>query len=333
MIDSIYEELPSPTVSQGLPITSFGFSDRDSASRFAFILGDAVAFISRVIDLERLDGITVAFDYGQALANLDRGYIPSVPLTYTQTNELVGVAMTLPVLRDGCVKSHMVFNALYILPLENPESENFNLALSLVAHECGHVAELKYYDQAFPGIIPQRHIHDQVDAILEQVQTSCWGEYVACRSSAIFGRDQTQIYAQNFTSVLSLARPRANDAIRAYRRHADIRRLLVEAGGPLWEPLRTASYLLGHLDGLNATIDEVPSARDQLAANPYNVFVTRLHDALRLLWSRRRVWESLAEFDSLKQIGRDVLAAGGLILHRLPDGRAYVDVPFTPETT
>ena len=325
-------KLPPPTAPANIGVSLRGFADAASAERFANVIVSAMRLISCCVNLERLDGVTVAFDYDEALAQLDRGYRASRPLTRTGTDQLVGVAMTPAVLRDGTVKSHIVFHAPFVLRLEEQDTEGFRQALYLVAHECGHVEDLKHRDEAFPGTILQRPITDAEDAILEQVAAALWEEYAACRVSAMFGEEQTAIYEQSFTSVLAVARDQANAAIRSYRLHGNITRVLEEAGRPLCEPLRLGAYLVGHLDGLGADYDRVPAARDQLAASSYSTFVQRLQEALRDLWSRRGYWASPAEFDVLKSIGRDLLASGGIVLRRLPDGRVYVEVPFTPDT-
>ena len=44
---------------------------------------------------------------------------------------------------------------------------------------------------------------------------------------------------------------RARDGIRSYRLHGDVVRAFQEVGIVILEPLRIASYLFGHLDGMN----------------------------------------------------------------------------------
>ena len=325
--------IPPPTAPLSIGVSLRGFADRAAAERFGDVIANAVRAISSHINMERLDGITVAFDYDQALAELDRGYQASRPLARTASDQLVGVAMAPTVLRNGTVKSHMVFHAPFVLRLEEEDTEGFRHALYLVAHECGHVEDLKYRDEAFPGTILQCTITDAEDAILAQIADALWEEYAASRASAVFGREQTKIYEESFASVLAVARNRANAAIRSYRVHANINRVLEEAGAPLFEPLRLAAYLIGHLDGLSSDFSFAPQARDQLAASPYESHIHRLGNAFRELWSQRGRWASPSEFDVLKNIARDVLAYGGMILRRLPDGRLYVDIPFTPDTT
>jgi hypothetical protein len=106
------------------------------------------------------------------------------------------------------------------------------------------VEDLKHRDICFPGTILQREISDPEDAILEGVAGCLWGEYAACRASAVFGEAQTSVYEESLTKVLQVASDRANAAIREYRRHGDVDRVLEEAGAPICEPLKYAAYLL-----------------------------------------------------------------------------------------
>lgn len=325
-------DLPPPTAPESFQVSLRGFTDADEAEQFGNTMGMAVREISRFIDLERLDGVTVAYDYDDALSQLDRGYEATKPLTRTAGDQLLGVAMAPAVLREGAVKAHLVFHAPFVLPLEDEQSEHYQQALYLVAHECGHIEDLKHRDECFPGTILQRQITDYEEALLEQITSVLWEEYAACHASAILGPEEAPVFEESLVSVLSVARDKANVAIRSYRLHGDIDRVLEEAGRPLCEPLRLAAYLFGHLDGTDADLDTVPQARDALTASPYNAFADRLRDTLRDLWSRRGQWASCEEFEPLNDLARDVLAHGGLILERLPDGELHVDIPFTPET-
>src|ERR1700728_2515316 len=82
-----------------------GFPEED-AKRLGELIWLFVRELSRIIDLEHLDGITVADDYPAALRDLDRGFEATRPLTPT-TENATGVAMTPAVLRDGVLKSHI----------------------------------------------------------------------------------------------------------------------------------------------------------------------------------------------------------------------------------
>ncbi len=63
------------------------------ARRIGNAVGDWVRGFGHRFDLSRLDGVTVAFDYAQALAELDRGYETTFRLTPSD-GHAIGVAMT-----------------------------------------------------------------------------------------------------------------------------------------------------------------------------------------------------------------------------------------------
>ena len=324
--------LPPPTAPESISVSARAFSDEETATRVANSIAAAVRAISRYIDLSRLDGITVAYDYDTALTELDRGFEATRPLTRTIDDRAVGVAMAPAVMRDGIVKGHLVFYAPVVLPIEDETHEHYNQALYLVAHECAHIEDLKLRDERFPGTILQQSICDYDDAIFTQIAEVLWEEYAACRVSAVFGDNQAIAYEECLVSALGAARDEARAAIRAYRLHADIERELEEAGRPISEPLRFAAYLLGHLDGRCEDWSVVPQARDQLAGSEYAAHVDRLNAVLRNLWDTRDTWESLDVFAPLKEIAREALLCGGISVTRLADGQAYVNIPFTPET-
>jgi len=325
-------DLPPATAPENISVSLRNFDSHERAENFGHVIANCVRTISRYIDVERLDGITVAFDYDAALAELDRGFEPRHPLRRTADDMNLGIGMAPSVLRKGVVKAHLLFYAPIVLPLEDPSGESFGQALYFVAHECAHVEDLKHKDLCFPRTILQREIPDPEEAILERVAGCLWDEYAACRASAVFGESQSLLYEESFTKVLATAQERANGAILAYRSHGDVDRVVSEAGAPLCEPLKLAAYLLGHLDGRLEDLDSTPRARDAVEASPYAPFVVRLHEILRLLWSRRSSWTSPAEFDPIREIARDVLADGGLVLERRSAGTLYVHVPYRPET-
>lgn len=326
-------EQPEPSAPENIQVTLMGFSDSGQANYCGECIAATVRAISRYINLTRLDGITVAYDYPKALAELDRGYKAKRLLTRSADERIVGVAMAPAVLRNGVVKAHLVFEASAIMPVLDQDHQDFRQAMYIIAHECAHVEELHWRDDRFPGTILQAEISDPELVLLEPISESLWSEYAACRLSAIFGGGQAVQYEECLMGALDAAREEANQAICDYRFHFDISRVLLEAGRPLCEPLRMAAYLVGHLDGRGDGWEAAPAARDRVAASEYATLIERMTAALRQIWSNIDSWESEAVFDPLRDIAREVLAQGGLMLSWLPDGKLYVDIPFTDATT
>src|SRR4051812_44268890 len=104
------DALPPPTAPEGFPLSlNGGFDSKEQATEFANMVVGAIRVLSSFIDVERLDGVTIADDYDLALRNLDRGFEPGEPLARSNDERIVGVGMAPAVLRNGIVKGHLVF--------------------------------------------------------------------------------------------------------------------------------------------------------------------------------------------------------------------------------
>jgi hypothetical protein len=92
-------------------VTLRDFGDEILAKEYAEILQTVIGALSRDIPLHDLDGFTIATDYNDALAKLDRGdpnlpHVTSGALAYG-----LGVAMPVTVVRNGKRKEHLVLAA------------------------------------------------------------------------------------------------------------------------------------------------------------------------------------------------------------------------------
>jgi hypothetical protein len=324
--------LPPPTLSD-VAVTARGFPDEESANALARCVGQCVGSLSRCFDLDRVDGITIAYDYDDALKELDRGFDATRPLAATKDHGLIGVAMAPPVKRDGVIKVRLMFSAPFVLPLLDEKNEHFDEALYIVAHECGHVQDLKEQDVCFPGRLLSTTYPNTEASTFGIVAHSIWTEYAACRLSAHFAAKDTQKnYDETLAKVLQLARPSANAAIVKYRIHADIARVIDEAGAAIAAPLERAAYLLGHLHGQGSTIEAAPHSHKELEQNPYRPLLEHIDTVLADLWTRHGQWKSFAEFDPLIASVKKAFADGGLIFSTPLGGTTHVKIPFTPET-
>lgn len=328
-------ELPVPesTLPSNLQLHLRGFApDAEFTSRFAAALSEVLIECGRLFDLERLDGVTVGYDYADSLASVDLGFQSTRAREYTKTDRIVGVAKSMNVLREGRVMSHVVYDARFVEAIVEPEHEYHLQALHILAHELGHVAELKWRDEALPGFMLRPYPMGQGRAMLLESALAIWEEYAACRLTARLGDSQAQtaLYVDNYVGHVGDAVSRAHAAVRAYRTHGDIVRLMVEAGGPVLEPLRLAGYLLGHLDGLGEDVD-LDTLCPAHVGTPFETLSVALRDVLHAIWDGRDDWDGLETFDPVVEIVTRALSHAGL--HCTPhDEDLYVDVPYTAET-
>lgn len=301
-------------------------TDAEWTPIFMSLVEGLVTASAKGLNLSKLDGITIGFDYDQALASVDLGYESDIAKRCTNKGGMIGVGKTLRVRRKDTVKMHVVLNANEILSLveHDVESEEFWRAANLIVHELGHVQTASWFEDHSPGVMLSKHDCDWALSILRDAAHGIWEEYAACRLSAGVSRGNlvTDIYTENLEYSMSGAVERARSSIKAHYLHRDATRLLVETLGAISTPLNHSMYLMGHLDGLEQEIDidKFSSATGELA--PY------LRDALiavRGCWDNKTSWDGLAGLDPIVDVLVDAMKMAGvaLILNQEPPGSSF----------
>lgn len=331
MPDDTAEELPPPTAPESISVTVRGWGDEESAPRLAHFVAEVAREFSRCIDLANLDGLTLAGDYAQALAELDRGYETSFVLTPSD-DIAIGVAMTPSVIRDGHLKSHIVLNANLAAAMMDQDHELHRTSIHTLAHEAAHVEITAAFDRCFPNVLLRARRANLHDHCRWEVILACWDEYAATRISATFGEDPTDGYEQTFITSLAETRESANRLIRAYRRHGDHGRIMGEVYGEYGRLMKYAAYHLGNLDGHGIDLQARARTIGAMEGHWFTPYLERLQAGLRDLWSEFGRWSSTQPFEAIGDIADDMVREGGVRVSNEGEGRVRIDVPFTPDT-
>lgn len=302
------------------------FDSIERATDFANLLVEYVRELSRWINLESLDGLTVAHDYPQALLELDRGYETSHHLTPTNEHA-VGVAMTPSVIRNGTIKSHIVFNAAVIEPLGDQSGDLFRQALHLLAHECAHVEVTHVFDKAFPGTLLQKPIKHLKESLRCQIIAATWDEFAATWISANVGANPINEYEETFLTVLSCARDNANDSISAYRHHGDVGRVAAEVYGIYGNLIKFAAYLLGTMHGQGLSKNDLKKTEEALQGHWFGSYFDSLFLLLKELLEDYGQWKDQQQFEAIGNLAEKIIAEGGVVITHVVGDQCYVDVP------
>jgi hypothetical protein len=333
-MESETEDLPPATLPPNTPVSLLNFpDDSEWTNKFFDELIAGLIELSRLYDLGRLAGVTVGYDFEAALKSVDLGFESTKATEYTNNSDIVCVAKAMNVLRDGRPMAHVVYNANFVQQITDSKHPHHEVAINIIAHELGHVAELKWRDEAMPGLMLKYKSPTYVDALLLQMATTCWEEYAACRLSARFGNPEELLitYAANFNQAAKKALADAQQEIKLYRTHGDIEKMLIEAGRPLAMPFKLAGYFLGHLDGLELEAKPLDLCPD-LAGSLYEPVLPEIWAALRKLWDTRVTWSSIAIFYDLVKAAYTCFAAAGIDLQKQANDLYYVNVPHTAPT-
>lgn len=300
-------------------------------------VGEAIGYITsncgRYMDLSILDGITVGWNYDEALQAVDLGYESSVAKSYTNTADLIGVAKTLRVRRGDAIKAHVVYNANALSYLSDHEHPNFLPTLNLVAHELGHVCAIAWFDQHSPRIMLEPFKGDWLRGQLLDAAHTCWEEYAACRLASVFHHPIVEEeLLKTATQQSSGVFAKAHAFIKAYRFHGDLHKAIFEVSSVVLNAVKYSSYYLGHINGLNS--GSISLAENE-AFGDLSPFVEDIQRELQNAWNTRYEWDGLNGLNGLLNVTMDILSATGMVvtLDNKENGQlSRVDFPFSPQT-
>ncbi len=317
---------PPATAPEQFLISLRGFENEDRAKNVGNIIRLCIRELSRDIDLSGLDGVTIAFDYAQALRELDRGFETKHQLTPTD-GDAFGIAMTPLVKRDGKVKSHIVIAAEVAEFLEDLEGERFKSALGTLAHECAHVEITTRFDAAFPDFLLTKVHDNMLDGLRWRVILACWDEYAANWISAIFDENRIEADETVFLRVLENAQPKANALIKEVHIHGDVNRILTEVFSVYGDLMKFACYQLGTMRGQALTLDDLPKTKAALTDHWFAPHFHRLSQLCRDIEDSYGAWTDQAPFEALGSLAETIVAENGVIVTRQAGNDLWVNIP------
>ncbi len=292
------------------------------------------------LDIRRMHRIVLPADFAGELSDLSGETASGTPITYTNEEYAIAVAKVLILPRGNEYEIVLVVNANVAATLvqkneEDYRSQEFLTILHLLHHELCHVHDNNKQIDAFNGIM-LRHRYEGKDIYIRPLSEICWSEYIAnvlCSSTA--NESWILTMSGSLADAIARTKPKIDKEILEYRYHGDLDQLLdlfQRHGGYL---LKTAAYNLGYVDGLNKSLEELSEkAFGSLSGSYFEPTWNEMQSALREMRSNYPDgWADLRIYDCLANVIENYYEKMGFFLSSTEDGRAYVDIPFRPETT
>jgi len=273
------------------------------------------------IELYALDGVTVAPDCRAAacaLQNLPEG---EVPLEMNPQPEVMEMARTAAVRRDGDLRFHIVLRPGLGVMTFSPDPEMQRLARACIAHEAAHVEHESHLYRMFPDSYgkPLDCGYRSRQTFLKAMDT--WSEYAACRSSAMFRPEAIEEFEGILCRAIEGSSAAALEQIRAHRdgkRAYDVFREIQQIFGDVFI---CAGYLLGHVHGLESNLkDRMSSLGEVFQKYPaIEDLMTKLERILHEMWLQEFVWPSIEVFAPIYDLICDLMSQSGLVFVRHKD--------------
>jgi hypothetical protein len=164
-------------------VSFLDFGTEFPAQQVANEIGLVVSELKEIFPLDRLSGFTLAYDYERALAELDRGFEATVPLSTISSEFGRGLFRTPLVVRDGHPKFHVVARAEMahgLIDTDAQTQEFYNYGLVRALANVGYSGLL---EESSPGTLLGR-FGDEMDGERLSAVDSALMCYFSCRVAA-----------------------------------------------------------------------------------------------------------------------------------------------------
>jgi len=315
------------------PIRLVGLQrSKEESEQLGYEVSALANSISQHMNLSALDGITISHDFMAGLMSLDHGY-PVNPNMRHAKSARDGISLSPIVVRDGQIKSHMIFREEDVSGLiTSDDAEAQAWAMQVVAYECAQVTVRNGFHVRFPEVLLRQQL-PIVDLLRWTVITNSWDAFAATSLSVSIGQNPTEQHEAAFLELLERCPAYSNQLVSDYRTHRNVDGVL-RGQFELWGTLiKYAGYLLGALDGTGKTIKDLPLASGVLENHWFKPTFDALSEIFVALAKEFGRWENSMVFEPIGDLAQNLVASAGLYITRLPDGQAHVHIPMTPATS
>ena len=233
------------------------FGDDILAQEYADILQSVIGPLSSDLPLQGLDGITIAADYADGLAKLDRGYPDLPPVQSTALDYGKGAAMPVEVIRDGQRKEHLVFAAGIAGGWVSDDPALRRSCLHILIKMLAGVAQTTLLAGTPVAFTPDA-IGRELHLAVARAPTTYW----SAKQAAFVDPDQGESYADLVIVSFEHARSSVEAARLRMTDPSDVQEAFLIAFHGISAVLGHVADWLGHRDGL---AEDLPFAGYDLA--------------------------------------------------------------------
>ena len=313
------------------PVSVSGL-DEEHGTAVGQYVGDFIREAAALLDLRDLEGVTITDDYANAVADFDCGFETKTDKRPTEENFATGVAMAIPTKRGNDFKSHMVIDVrvAYNLVYAGDDDQKAE-ATGLLLHELAHVHDQRKFSQAFPDQM-FKPLPDVCQGWLYGVSSPVWSEYFACCVSAKQDPKRLNAYLETFFKAVEECPETVRQAVITYRTNSDLDGLVQLIFDRLGIVFKFASYVIGHLEGLQKPLSELDAAAyTRLEMTNFIDAWDGLTIALQEMHDQYPGWTSLSIYDPIGAVFMEFLEKNNLFFKQTEAG-FEVDIPFTMDT-
>ena len=262
------------------------------------------------LDFRRFHNIIITSNFERDIEILTSNNRLSFKNRYRANRDTYAVVLTIP--KDNDFELFLVMKTEFTKNiLENHQKQEYKNALHILHHELAHVHDNNKKIDVFKDLMKTKS-YKGTSSITYPIAETCWSEYIAnfISSSSAIDTDYPKIIANSLVQKIIKTEQNIKTELMAYRINKKREDLLKSSISQIESLLKSASYLIGYLNGMNLTLEELDDKLD------YEIEISYFKD----------IWEVLKyEFATIHQ----VYPHGFININVYKDLAYYIEVFFS----
>lgn len=188
---------------------------------------------------------------------------------YSKNENTYAVVLTIPKGNDFelvlVLKSDFIKNII-----QNHDNQEYKDTFHIIHHELAHIHDNNKKIDIFKELM-LNSTYEGIDSITYPIAQTCWSEYIANYLSSSSAQDTQYplMMARSFAKKIKETKQNIKTELLAYKINKNRDDLLISSIEQVESLLKSASYLIGYLHGLNLTLVELDEKVDYLVDISY----------------------------------------------------------------
>ena len=198
-------------------------------------------------------------------------------------------ALVLSIPKDKDFEQFLIIKSEFIKNLtKNPKHQEYKDALHIVHHEFAHIHDNNKKIDVFKELMKTKS-YKGVESIVYPIAETSWSEYIAnfISSQSAIDTNYPLFVAKGLIDKIEFTKKDIETALMVYKVNSSREDLIRDSISQVESLIKSASYLIGYLNGMNITLEELDDDLD------YRLEVSYFKD----------IWEALKhELASIHQV-------------------------------
>lgn len=221
------------------------------------------------LDFRRLSDIVITSNFQRDVDRITQSNKKTYENKYRANKDTYAVVLTVP--KDDDFELVLVMKSEFAKSITNKSDEQeYKNALHVLNHEFAHIHDNNKKIDVFKELMKTKTYKGKESLLFPMAET-CWSEYIAnfISSSSALDTNYPKMVAHTLLEKINRAQLDINTSLMAYKINNKREDLVESSISQIETLLKTASYLIGYLNGMQITLSELDDEIDLKIESSY----------------------------------------------------------------